>query len=543
MRFFDPTRLARTIIVMEGWRAALLAFLAGTASALALAPFHLLPVVFITIPIFVWLLDGAVAPAGAGRWRRYWPAFRTGWLFGFGYFLGGLWWLGQAFLVDADEFAILLPLAVIGLPALLALFWGWAAVIARMVWSSDWRRLIAFALALTLAEMLRGHIWTGFPWNLFGTTIMPTPVMMQSAGLIGAYGVTLLAFFVTAAPALFAPGDGVRPRRLRGGLIIAAALVLGHIGYGAFLLAGASDETVPGVRLRLVQPAIDQQEKWKAENAAPIFRSYLDLSRSNTGPQTASAAAFTHIIWPESAFPFILAEQRAALSAIDDLLGEDSVLITGAMRREPPVEGAPEPDVFNSLLVLNGAGEIIAARDKTQLVPFGEFLPFQSMLEGAGFQQLTQLRGGFAAGQRRALVDAPDAPPFLSLICYEIIYPGGFDAAENRPGWIVNLTNDAWFGATPGPYQHAHQAQIRAAETGIPLVRVANSGITFIADGYGRVEERLPLGFKGVLDGDLPPVREATLFAQSGNVPMLVFLLLAFVALIGLRLADTKRLH
>lgn len=532
-----PTKIAERIILLEGMRAHALAIFAGAFSALALAPVHFWPILFLTIPVFVLLLDGAVAPVKARGLRRFWPAFRTGFNFGFGYFLAGLWWIGQAFLVEAEDFAFLLPVAVIGLPLVLAVFWGVGAALSRLAWRDGWPRLLAFACAITLAEFARGHVWTGFPWNLPGYALMPSPLMMQSAGLLGAYGMTFVTLFITSAPAIFAPGDGQRKRHVRLVLISALGLLVAHISYGFYMMSQANDETVAGVKLRLIQPNVDQREKWKPENAAPIFRSYLKLSDTNSGPETSNAKAFTHLIWPESAFPFILSEQPQALGAIRNLLGSRTKLITGAMRRESG------DAIFNSALVLDPDANIVAARDKTQLVPFGEFLPAQEFLESLGFQQLTKQQGGFERGLTRSPISIAGAPAFLPLICYEVVYSGPLNAGDTRPGWIINLTNDAWFGNSSGPYQHAHQTIVRGVEQGLPVVRVANSGISFVSDAWGRREEILPFGVEAVLDSKLPVARPQTVFSRMGNVPIGLFVCILFFALIVLRTFSTKRLQ
>ena len=542
MSSFTPGALSHRIIILDGWRAAFVAIAAGAACVLALAPLHWSPVIFLAVPVFVWLLDGAVAPVGAGRIRAFLPAFWRGWMFGFGYFLAGLWWLGSAFLVDVDDFGWLLPFAVVGLPAVLAFFWAIAAALTRSVWTSDWTRLVAFAALFTLAEYARGTLFTGFPWNLFGYTLMPFPVWMQSASLVGTYGMTFIAFLLASSLAIFAPGDDRRPRRMRAFLGSMVALLLLHTGFGLAVLAGADDGTQAGVKLRLVQPAVDQANKWEPEQANIIFQSYLDLSASNTGPQTSGVASFSHILWPESAFPFILAEQPGALSSIANLLPPSTHLITGAMRTEAALGAEGERRTFNSMLMLNGEAEIIQARDKTHLVPFGEYLPFQNQLERLGLRQLTQLRGGFSAGTERRMVQQGDTPPFQPLICYEVIYPGAVTGQGERPRWFVNLTNDAWFGATPGPYQHAHQARLRAVEEGIPMVRLANSGMSFVSDAYGRVVESLPLGFRGVLDSDLPNARAITIYGRTGNWPVVAFCCVLLILLVGANRAGNVRL-
>ena len=543
-------KLSERVILLEGWRATLLAVVAGALSALSLAPIHAFPVLFFTIPVFVWLLDGAVAPAGAVGLirgiRRFWPAFKVGWLFGFGYFLAGFWWVGEAFLVDAEEFIFLLPFAVIALPAGLALFWGVAAALSRLVWGDGWIRIVGFAAVFALAEWVRGSVLTGLPWNVPGYAAMPVPLLMQSSALIGLYGITFFTLLVAAAPAIFAPGYRSENHRARGLIIGCVLVAVSHLGYGFFALLGASSATVDGVKLRLVQPAIDQSEKWDAENEAEIMNRYLGLSNANRGPQAASVGAFTHVIWPESAFPFILTERRDQLAAIAALLPPTTTLITGAMRLEKAVDGSRDHKVFNSLYLVNGNGEIVAARDKTRLLPFGEFLPFQDFLENLGLQQLTQLRGGFASGTTRRLVEVAGTPAFLPLICYEIIFSGAVRSTNAEGGaeakWIVNLTNDAWFGMTSGPYQHAHQSQVRAVEEGLPVVRAANNGISFVADAHGRIIESLALGERGVVDASLPVARPRTIFSITGNMPFLLCICVLLVILVGMTRRNTQKL-
>ncbi|NKB50726.1 MAG: apolipoprotein N-acyltransferase [Rhizobiaceae bacterium] len=545
-------RLAEHVIVLEGWRRTMLAIAAGALSALALAPYHAFPVLLITVPVLIWLMDGAVpasdrAGALAGL-RKLTPAFNLGWQFGFGYFLAGFWWVGQAFLVEAEDFAFLLPFAVVALPAGLAIFWGLAMALAKLAWSDSWIRIMGFAASLTLLEWVRGTALTGLPWNVPGYAAMPTPPLMQTASVVGLYGVTLLTLFVAAAPAVLGPiSDRAGQSRSRYWVLACAvAISLAHMGFGAIRLAGASSTHVDGVKLRIVQPALDQKEKWDSSKEAQIMGRYFELSNANKGPQVASIGAFTHVIWPESAFPFILSQRGDQLANIARLLPPNTHLITGAMRLEKAANSDEQPKVFNSLYVLNGNGETVVARDKVRLLPFGEFLPFQNFLEELGFQQLTRLRGGFSAGSRRAVIDVPGTPAFLPLICYEIIFSGAIrapqDASAPQPRWIVNLTNDAWFGMTAGPYQHAHQAQLRAVEEGLPVIRAANNGISFVSDAYGRIEERLALGQRGVVDAGLPVALPHTIFGHTGNMPVLVLICLLLVSLLGLNRISTQRM-
>ncbi|MEE9315382.1 MAG: apolipoprotein N-acyltransferase [Rhizobiaceae bacterium] len=538
------THIVERVIVLEGWRASLLAIAAGALSALALAPFHFLPILLVTFPILVWLLDGAVAPAGkANVIRRFWPSFRTGWMFGFGYFLAGFWWVGKAFLVDADEFIYLLPLAVIALPAGLALFWGGATALARLAWHNNdkgrsWVRLMALACCFALFEWLRGTVLTGLPWNNIAYGAMPSPLLMQSSGLVGLYGMTFFTVFVAAS-------FGVSLVENRKFILLPILLSVAHVGYGFFVLSKATDDTVEGVNLRIVQPAIDQSKKWDPAYEAEMMGRYLNLSNTNKGPEAASIEAFSHVIWPESAFPFILTQRQDQLAAIAKLLPPTTTLITGAMRLEKAVSPGKEHKVFNALYVINGAGEIIEARDKTRLLPFGEFLPFQKTLEKMGFLQLTKQKGGFTQGTRRQVVNMKTAPPFLPLICYEIVFSGAVRSQNSTgevPQWIINITNDAWFGMTAGPYQHAHQAQVRAVEEGLPVVRAANSGISMVVDAYGRIKESLALGEQGVVDAALPVAGPATPFSRYGNMPILIFVCFLFLILVGVSLTNTKKL-
>lgn len=536
-------RFAGLIIVQWGWRAALIAVMAGAVSALAMPPFDIFPVLFVTMPILVWLVDGTTAPVDAGFFRRLWPAARIGWLFGFGYFLAGLWWLGMAFLVDGDEFIWLLPVAVLVLPAGLALFWGFGAAVARIFWADGWRRIVALSAGLALAEWLRGTIFTGFPWNTIGYAAMPNPLMMQSASVLGLYGITPLALLVFSSPGIFAASSSVRPRRMRALFVVVLTLVVAHLGFGAWRLSTATNEMVDNVKLRIIQPGIKQAEKWQEGKEMEIFNRYITLSAQTNSSTTKALDGVTHLIWPESAFPFLLTRNRAAIASIAALLPQNTTLITGAMRAEAAVPGSTEGFTFNSLYVINGDGEIIGAQDKVHLVPFGEYLPFQSQMESLGLRQLTRLRGGFSAGHQRRHIPLEDAPAFLPLVCYEIIFPGQVRGAGEEPGWIINVTNDAWYGNTPGPYQHLRQARIRAVEEGLPLIRAANSGISMISDSFGRIIRIIPLGEIGLIDGPLPKSVNRTMFLNMGNLPYWLILFIFFFLITFGKKPGNPKLH
>ncbi|MEX0853729.1 MAG: apolipoprotein N-acyltransferase [Bauldia sp.] len=521
--------LANAIIVLWGWRRFAVAFACGAGSALAFAPFYAFPLLWVTVPVLVWLIDGAEAREGAGALGRLLPAAVVGWTFGFGFFVAGLWWIGVAFLVDSAEFGWLMPFAVLVLPAGLALLWGLGAALARTFWLDGPPRILVLAAAFSVAEWWRGHLLTGFPWNAFGYALTPMPVMMQSVSVVGLWGLTLAAFIIFAAPATLADRrrDG-RSYRLIPAL--AVVLLAAHVGYGAIRLPAGADPTAPDVRLRIVQPSIPQDERWQIDRADETMQRYLELSNGGDG---LAAAGVNHLIWPESAFPFLLTERPSALTAIADLMPPGTTLITGAARSEGAGSEDISPQVFNSVYVIDDDGEIRAAYDKVHLVPFGEYLPLKRLLDGLGIRQLIALPGGFAAGSRLRTLSLAAAPPFGPLICYEIIFPGDVVEPGNRPGWLLNLTNDAWYGDTPGPYQHFLQARVRAVEEGLSLVRAANSGISAIVDPHGRVVGRLGLGALGVIDGELPAALPETPYGRFGDLVFLVALI-AVVATAGI---------
>jgi apolipoprotein N-acyltransferase len=525
-------RASHSVILAHGWPRRLTAFGAGLAGALALPPLGLWPALAIAFPLAVWLVDGSL---GAGRRRGLGAvvsAAAAGWWFGFGYFLAGLWWLGAAFLVEADKFAILMPLGVVGLPAGLAVFPALGFALARMIWPAGPARLLSFAGAMTIAEWLRGHALTGFPWNSFGIAFGATPLLDQTAALTGLYGLTFLALAILSAPAAIVAADG---RSLRAGpVIVAFAALLLMAGYGLWRVPAAPQPAVADVRLRIMQPNLPQDEKFRPENRDGIMRRYLALSDRATGPDRPGVAGATHLIWPESAFPFLIDRDRAALADIAALLPPGVTLVTGAARADEPLPGEQVRRYYNSLLVIDDEGVVRGGADKTHLVPFGEYLPLRGWLDALGLRQFVAIPGGFEPGAARRALAVRGLPPVAPLICYEAIFPGDVLPAGPRPGLLLNVTNDAWFGLTPGPYQHFAQARLRTIEEGLPLVRAANSGISAIVDPYGRIVASLGLGVEGVLDGPLPQPSPPTLYARIGDfipaILVLCSLLIAFRA-------------
>ena len=488
-------RLAGRIILLWGWRRALVAFAAGALAVLAHAPYDFFAAAFVSFPILVWLLDGATASPPAGFLKRLAPAFVTGWWFGLGYFLAGLWWIGSALLVEADSFAWALPLAVLGIPAMLAVFYGFAAVVARLAWTNGIGRIAALAFAFGLAEWLRSFIFTGFPWNPIGLAAMPIPLLMQSVSITGMIGMNALAVFVFALPALLAGNRGVRA-----GFAAAMLLVAFHLAFGFYRLAASPDEAEKQLAVRIVQPAVDLGEKWDDSVRDRIFADTMELSARPPQPGMPKPQL---ILWPETAVPFLFTERPGMLTAIGDMLDEGQMLMTGAVRAEPVSADGGREQYYNSVAAIGDTGEIVDAVDKVHLVPFGEYLPFADMLARFGLEQLVAGPMTFVAGSERRAITLPGGVAALPYVCYEIIFP---DLLHDVPptDLLINVTNDAWFGDTPGPYQHFRQAQIRAVESGLSLVRSANTGISGMIDPRGSVVDALAMDVRGVVDVTVP---------------------------------------
>ncbi|MEM6461824.1 MAG: apolipoprotein N-acyltransferase [Pseudomonadota bacterium] len=512
--------LAGRIMLLWGVRRWALSFLAGALGVLSLPPFDFFAVLFISFTLLVWLLDGASGDPDAGFFGKLRPAFWTGWWFGFGYFTGGLWWLANALLIEAEQFAWALPIAVFGLPALLAIFYGLATAFARALWSDGLGRICVLAAGFGLAEWMRSFVLTGFPWNAIGYGAMPVPVMMQSSAVVGIFAMSALAVVVFSVPALIATRRGLVP-----GLAIAVLLCSAHIGYGYWQLSQPMPDADENIVIRLVQPSIDQSEKWDDDERSRIFDTLLSLS--SRPPESGRQP--THIVWPETSVPFILTSNPAALAMIGQTLQDGQTLITGAVRQESGAAGE-ETRYYNSIYTIDDEGQIIAAADKVHLVPFGEYLPFEGLLQRAGLDTIATTPGGFSAGSRRSSVAVNGDRRFLPMICYEVIFPAEM-AAEGPPAdFIVNVTNDAWYGNTPGPHQHFRKAQLRAVETGMPLVRAANNGISAVTDGKGRIMAGMSQNVIGFVDVELPTKIHAKVNNWNTN---LAFWLITGVLILG----------
>lgn len=515
-------RLAGYITLSSGWQRAGIALAAGAFGALMLPPFGIFVAGFVSFGVLIWLLDGAAADPDAGLIRRHVPAFMTGWLFGLGYFVASLWWTSNSLLVEADEFAWALPLAIFGLPAYLALFYGFGTALARLFWTDGYARVLALAGAFGLAEWLRGWVLTGFPWNAVGQGIMPFPLMMQSLSVTGSHLMNTLAVLVFASPALIATGRGGRIA-----MAVATVLFAAHLGFGAWRLSLPLPELDETTRIvRVVQPVIDQSAKLDDNERSRIFETHLELSK--VAPAEGQRRP-DYIVWPETAIPFILTQNPDALVRIADALDDGQILIAGAVRTESSGAGNTGR-YYNSVYVIDSQGQIIGAADKVHLVPFGEYLPFEDFWNRLGLFAIAAMPGGYsAAAEHRALV-MPDGTRILSLICYEIIFPSEVQAMAELADVIFNLTNDGWFGYTPGPWQHFLQARLRAVETGLPVVRNSNSGVSAVIDPRGDVKAGLAFQSVGYFDAPIPKKIVSNL--NRHNTDLYFWLAEAFIVLI-----------
>ena len=522
------TVLAQAVGALRGGRRAGVAALLGAMATLALPPWFVVPALLPAFVGLVWLLDGIAW--GERPLRR---ALATGWWFGIGHFLLGVHWIAEALLVDPQRTAWMIPFAVGGLAVLLGLFAALAAVLAVGLWRrlgcAGAARVLVLAGAWLVFEWLRGWVLTGFPWNLVGYVWADVPAAIQVASWVGVYGLSLVSVAAAAMPATLVDGAGRRSAVLAT-LLFTVALPLAVGVGGAIRLAAAPDYAggaglVADVRLRLVQANIDQRLKWVPEHRRAHLDKHVALSRR----PAAGGTAPTHVLWPETAVPFFLGTDGAARSVAALAVPPGGLLITGAPRTTIGLPGARR--FWNAVHAIGDGAGLVATYDKAHLVPFGEYVPLGDVLP---LDRIVAGQGNFTAGRGRRTMTLAGLPPLSPLVCYEAIFPGAVADPQVRPAWLLNLTNDAWFGTGAGPAQHFAIAAMRAVEEGLPLVRVANTGISALVDPYGRVRARLGVGVEGVLDVALPGALPPTLFARLGDwsVALLLLVTLVLVALL-----------
>jgi apolipoprotein N-acyltransferase len=473
-----------------GWRAPALAALAGAGVALGQAPLGWWFVAFPALAGLFTLL------ADAASLRR---AFGLGWMAGVGYFVLALFWIVEPFLVDPDRHAWMAPFALVGMVGGMALFWGAAAAFGYWLGAR-----IGLALGFAASDLIRGVLFTGFPWALIGHIWIDTPVV-QLATVAGAVGLTLLTTLAAA----------VIPRP-RGAVIVAAGTLGAWLG-GLWLMAQPIPAREVPVHLRLVQPNAAQHLKWDPDYARLFFQRLLDLSDPGDDPPDL-------VIWPETAVPFWLEPDHWGLAMIAGSTGGVPVAL-GIQRAEGRL-------YYNSLVLLDSDGQIGPIYDKHHLTPFGEYIPFGDLALRFGITGFAAQQGaGYSPGPGPALIDLGPAGRALPLICYEAIFPRNLRGTD-RPDWLLQITNDGWFGQVSGPYQHLAQARLRAVEQGLPMIRVANTGVTAVIDARGRVLASLDLDRHGAIDTDLPGALGPTPYARAGDGPVILGLFVLSGALV-----------
>jgi apolipoprotein N-acyltransferase len=504
------SRAAAHVASLKGWTRRGAAFTSGLVAALAFAPFYALPLYAAALSVLVLLLDGAAAEP-----RPLQASFSVGWHFGFGFFLAGLYWMAYSFFVQADEFAWMAPIAVAGLPAFLALFFGAAGAVFAAFKAKGWARIAAFAAIIMVFEFARGHVLTGLPWNLPAQALAGTAIGAQTAAYWGPYALSFVAVFLAAAPAARA-----REGAAMQGVAVLLAGTAALYAAGAVRLSVANVPERADIAVRIVQPNIPQREKIDDARSDENFWRHVELSRGE-------AAGTLYILWPENAVPFI-DRSSDALRILADELPRNAILLTGTVRAEERESGGYT--YYNSISALELQGDAlkpVASYDKHHLVPFGEYLPFSDVLRAVGLAQLAPYDEGFAFGKGPSTLKAGPAP-LAPLVCYEAIFAREIYPRGDRPQWIATVTNDAWFGDSSGPRQHLDQARLRAIESGLPVARSANTGISALIDAKGRLLARVKLYEQGRIDAALPGALPPTLYTYAGDW---IFAALVLVAL------------
>lgn len=494
------------------WLIALGAVAAGASTALSLSPLHLLPFVFGHAALLLLVARAPSVRAAALR----------GWLWALGYHVAGLHWIANAMLVNAGEHAWLIPFANLGLPAFLALFAAVAAALARRLFRDGWPLWLGLSALYAAAEWIRGHALTGFPWNLPSATVDAWTALLQPAALTGAYGLSLLVLLVSMAPALWLDPACTRRFRLAGSAV-AVVLLATMAGWGTARLAalpGLEDAAgrVPGTVIRVVQGNVPQRDKWNPLLKPAHLARYLDLSRPDRpadarAPGLQPDAAPTVVVWPETAVAHLVGETPQLTEALAEAAPPGGSLLFGAPRitRLGRLNA-----IHNSLFALTADAATLWTFDKAHLVPFGEYVPLRDVLP---LDPIVQGRRDFVPGPGPRSLDLAGAPPVSVLICYEAIFPGGAIDPDARPAWMLNATNDAWFGRWSGPHQHLAIARLRAVEQGLPMIRAANTGISTVIDTAGRIVVRLDIGRTGSIDSPLPVALPPTPYSIFSDVP------------------------
>lgn len=504
--------------LQKNWVRQILTLALGAISSFAMQPYEVWPLLVFGLSGFWLLLTMAEKP---------WQPWLSGFLFGFGYFVAGLWWVGNALLVDGNPYLWALPAAVFGLQAILAMFIMVAAGLSQRF--SPGRTLRAFVFFIAMVafwEWGRGRFFTGFPWNLFGMTWTGSLPMAQLSSIGGIHLLNLLTIFAFTLPAFLWRGKAAKKTKIILGSLTALILIAGY-SWGFYRIQANPVSLNRDVVVQIVTPNIAQSDKWNPALSASNFYKTVQLMHPSaiSEPKAGKARA---IILPETALlPEVFQSPEAvnALRVAANAYPENTYILSGALRREEDESGNPR--YFNSLAAFDKAGTIRDWFDKFHLVPFGEYMPFQKYIPFGPVAKFAGFQGGKGP---ETWTQFDGLPPFSPLICYEIIFAGAVTNQASPPAWMVNVTNDAWYGVSPGPYQHLAQTQFRAIEEGIPVVRSTNTGISALIDPVGRLLTQSPLYENFVQEEYLPnPVSSPTLYSRYKD--KIFFFSLAFLCL------------
>ncbi len=481
-----------------------LAFISGVLSVAVLPPHSMFWLGFLSFPILLLLINSAGTKKNA---------FAVGYWFGYGYFACNMAWIGNALLIDAARFGWLYPLTLAAAGGFFGLFVAFPALLSRF-FNGLPARYLSFSAFWVLFEWIRSFIFTGFPWNLLGSSLSFSDTMLQAAALIGTYGLSLLVLMIFTAPALYMYSPS--KKRAFAALLIPLSLSATAYGYG-FCRLKQADTSPSDLAVRIVQPSIPQAMKWNSQKLEDNFAEYIKLSQAPGLEKTKI------VIWGETATPFPLDFEPRYLAQIARAVPPQGYLITGLVRYQYH-NGEFRP--LNSMFAINDEGKIAASYDKSHLVPFGEYIPLRSILP-EWIRPVTNAVTDFLPGSGPSVTKLPDIPGFGTLICYEIIFPHRIISSDNRPNWLINLTNDGWYGHSQGPYQHLVTTRLRALEEGRTIVRAANSGISAVISPYGKIIASLGLDKKGWLDANLPKqMFLPTIYGRFGNLIPLILCLM-----------------
>jgi apolipoprotein N-acyltransferase len=476
--------------------AGLAALIAGTIAALGFEPWRLWPLTLLAVAALVVLV--AEAPR-----RR--TAFFRGWLFGVGHFSLGLAWIATAFTYQAKMPPALGWVAVVGLSMFLALYIGLAAALSQGFARRPLALVLGLAACWMLGEWLRGWVLTGFAWNPLGAAWLPLPGLPQLARLGG--GVSLSGVMVLAGGALWLL---LQKRQRRTGAVLLAVLALAGVA-GTLLVGGGDRPDAPEVFL--IQPNIGQDERYAAGSEERHLRTYLEMTTAALAARGSPRGAL--VVWSEGSVPWLIEEEPEVRAALGGVLGPDDLLLFGGTAAVRDTGGRLTA-LTNSLFVIDARGVLHGRFDKAHLVPLGEYVPAKPLMTALGLARLVPGDLEFLPGPGPRTLELPGFPAAGMQICYEIIFPGAVVDRANRPQWIVNVSNDAWYGPS-GPPQHLAQARLRAIEEGLPIARATPTGISAMVDANGDVVAAVPFGRAGAAVALLPPARTPGPYALLGD--------------------------